>query len=186
MCADEIFIGKSFTGETFLCCALFGRPHLGGRAAVTANPPGQFSRPAQCKFDLGIVHIDDPIFFLMDADVIKSSVVIPKRDDRRLAFVRNLTLELGSDRCHAVAQQHKRRRHVIGCLQSRFEFRHFQPMRHLNQAGRCQPTLPSSETAISFCASTANSIGSCCSTSLTNPLTTSAVASSADKPRCRQ
>src|SRR6266566_253084 len=36
------------------------------------------------------------------------------------------------------------------------------------------PTLPSSETEISFCASTANSMGSCCSTSLTKPLTTSA------------
>src|SRR6185437_1014649 len=48
------------------------------------------------------------------------------------------------------------------------------------------PTLPSSEIEISFCASTANSIGSCCSTSLTKPLTTSAVASSADMPRCWQ
>src|SRR5689334_13637037 len=36
------------------------------------------------------------------------------------------------------------------------------------------PTLPSNEIEISFCASTANSIGSCCSTSLTKPLTTSA------------
>src|SRR5262249_11956609 len=48
------------------------------------------------------------------------------------------------------------------------------------------PTLPSRLTEISFCASTANSIGSCCSTSLTKPLTTRAVASSADRPRCRQ
>src|ERR1043166_1238209 len=48
------------------------------------------------------------------------------------------------------------------------------------------PTLPSRLTEISFCASTANSIGSCCSTSLTKPLTTSAVASSAVRPRCRQ
>ncbi len=48
------------------------------------------------------------------------------------------------------------------------------------------PTLPSSEIEISFCASTANSIGSCCNTSLTKPLTTSAVASSADMPRCWQ
>ena len=45
-----------------------------------------------------------------------------------------------------------------------------------------QPTLPSSETAISFCASTANSIGNCCSTSRTKPLTITAVASSAVKP----
>ena len=49
-----------------------------------------------------------------------------------------------------------------------------------------QPTLPSRLIEISFCASTANSIGSCCSTSLTKPLTTSATASSADRPRCRQ
>ena len=48
------------------------------------------------------------------------------------------------------------------------------------------PTLPSSEIAINFCASTANSMGSCCSTSLTKPLTTSAVASSAVMPRWRQ
>src|SRR5215211_5982885 len=48
------------------------------------------------------------------------------------------------------------------------------------------PTLPSRLTEISFCASTANSIGSCCSTSLTKPLTTRAVASSAESPRCRQ
>src|SRR3974390_1799099 len=47
------------------------------------------------------------------------------------------------------------------------------------------PTLPSRLIEISFCASTANSIGNCCSTSLTKPLTTSAVASSADMPRCR-
>src|SRR5205823_10027399 len=40
------------------------------------------------------------------------------------------------------------------------------------------PTLPSRLIEISFCASTANSIGSCCSTSLTKPLTTSATARS--------
>src|SRR5215470_5083420 len=48
------------------------------------------------------------------------------------------------------------------------------------------PTLPSRLIEISFCASTANSMGSCWSTSLTKPLTTSATASSADKPRWRQ
>src|SRR5579872_2902240 len=48
------------------------------------------------------------------------------------------------------------------------------------------PTLPSSEIAISFCASTANSIGNCCSTSRTKPLTMIAVASSPDRPRCWQ
>src|ERR1043165_6297390 len=48
------------------------------------------------------------------------------------------------------------------------------------------PTLPSRLTEMSFCASTANSIGSCCSTSLTKPSTTSAVASSAESPRCWQ
>src|ERR1035438_4475754 len=49
-----------------------------------------------------------------------------------------------------------------------------------------QPTLPSSEIEISFCASTANSIGSCCSTSLTKPLTTRPTASSWLSPRCTQ
>jgi hypothetical protein len=51
---------------------------------------------------------------------------------------------------------------------------------------RPYPTDPSSEIVISFCASTANSIGSCCSTSLTKPLTISATASSAGRPRCWQ
>ena len=48
------------------------------------------------------------------------------------------------------------------------------------------PDGPSRLIEISFCASTANSIGSCCSTSLTKPLTTSATASSSDRPRWRQ
>lgn len=48
------------------------------------------------------------------------------------------------------------------------------------------PTLPSSEIEISFCASTANSIGNCCSTSLTKPLTTRPTASSWLSPRCTQ
>src|SRR5579884_2733056 len=48
------------------------------------------------------------------------------------------------------------------------------------------PTDPSSEIEISFCASTANSIGNCCGTSLTKPLTTSATASSCESPRCMQ
>ena len=48
------------------------------------------------------------------------------------------------------------------------------------------PTLPSRLIEISFCASTANSIGNCCNTSLTKPLTTRAVASSAVMPRWRQ
>jgi hypothetical protein len=48
------------------------------------------------------------------------------------------------------------------------------------------PTLPSRLIVMSFCASTANSIGNCCNTSRTKPLTISAVASSADRPRCRQ
>gem|GEM_PF-5587267 len=46
------------------------------------------------------------------------------------------------------------------------------------------PTLPSSEIATSFCASTANSIGSSCSTSRTKPLTSRATASSCESPRC--
>jgi hypothetical protein len=49
-----------------------------------------------------------------------------------------------------------------------------------------QPTEPSSEIEISFCASTANSIGSCCSTSFTKPLTTRPTASSWLSPRCTQ
>ena len=59
-------------------------------------------------------------------------------------------------------------------------------MRPPQNEGIHQPTDPSSLIEISFCASTANSIGSCCSTSLTKPLTTSAVASSADMPRLWQ
>src|SRR5437879_6277770 len=49
-----------------------------------------------------------------------------------------------------------------------------------------QPTLPSSEIEISFCASTANSIGSCCSTSFTKPFTTRPTASSCESPRWMQ
>lgn len=46
------------------------------------------------------------------------------------------------------------------------------------------PTLPSKLIATSFCASTANSIGSFCITSRTKPLTSRATASSCDRPRC--
>ena len=48
------------------------------------------------------------------------------------------------------------------------------------------PTDPSSETLSSFCASTANSIGSSRKTSLQKPLTIMLTASSAVSPRCRQ
>src|ERR1043166_5274003 len=53
-----------------------------------------------------------------------------------------------------------------------------------HQIGRFnhQPTLPSRLIEISFCASTANSIGSGCSTSLTKPFTTSPTASSWLRP----
>ena len=47
-----------------------------------------------------------------------------------------------------------------------------------------QPTLPSSEIATSFWASTANSMGSSWRTSLTKPLTNSCTASSCVRPRC--
>src|SRR5262249_22173851 len=50
--------------------------------------------------------------------------------------------------------------------------------------GRGHPTLPSSDTVISRCASTANSIGRCCSTSRTKPLTMRPTASSSLSPRC--
>ena len=51
---------------------------------------------------------------------------------------------------------------------------------------RPHPTLPSRLTASSFCASTANSIGSSFRTSLQKPLTISDSASSSDRPRWRQ
>ena len=47
---------------------------------------------------------------------------------------------------------------------------------------RVQPRALRAKFEISFCASTANSIGSSCSTSLTKPLTISAIASSSRKP----
>ena len=58
-------------------------------------------------------------------------------------------------------------------------------------AGLCmayldQPTEPSRLMPISFCVSAMNSIGKCCSTSRTKPLTIIATASSPLKPRCRQ
>src|SRR5258708_7101487 len=65
--------------------------------------------------------------------------------------------------------------------------RHIGDVHHRFLRWRCRhPTLPSRLIEMSFCPSTANSIGSCCSTSLTKPLTTSATASSAEKPRCMQ
>src|SRR3954452_9351361 len=63
------------------------------------------------------------------------------------------------------------------------------PLRLASQAPQdddLYPTDPSRLIEISFCASTANSIGSCCSTSLTKPLTTKPTASSWLSPRCTQ
>ena len=48
------------------------------------------------------------------------------------------------------------------------------------------PTDPSSEIATNACASIANSIGRACKTSLQNPFTTNATASSSPIPRWRQ
>ena len=48
------------------------------------------------------------------------------------------------------------------------------------------PTDPSKLIPISFCVSAMNSIGSCCSTSRTKPLTMRATDSSCDKPRLMQ
>ena len=49
-----------------------------------------------------------------------------------------------------------------------------------------QPTEPSKLMPMRFCVSAMNSIGSFCSTSRTKPFTTSATASSCDRPRCMQ
>ncbi len=46
--------------------------------------------------------------------------------------------------------------------------------------------LLNGENVITFCAPTANPLGSCCSTSLTKPVTISATASSSERPRCWQ
>ena len=46
------------------------------------------------------------------------------------------------------------------------------------------PTLPSRLIPTNFCASTANSIGNCCNTSLQKPLTINPTASSEFKPLC--
>src|SRR6202022_4263793 len=50
----------------------------------------------------------------------------------------------------------------------------------------CHPTLPSRLTLRSFCASTANSIGSSLKTSRQKPLTIIETASSSEMPRCVQ
>ena len=60
------------------------------------------------------------------------------------------------------------------------------PAALLQATSAVHPTLPSSEMPISFCASTANSIGSFCITSRQKPLTISATASSVERPRWRQ
>ena len=49
-----------------------------------------------------------------------------------------------------------------------------------------QPTEPSKLIPTSACASTANSIGNCCRTSLQKPLTINATAASSSRPRWRQ
>src|SRR5687768_7562861 len=54
---------------------------------------------------------------------------------------------------------------------------------HLVGIALGHPTLPSKLIPSSFCASTANSIGSCFSTSRAKPLTISATAASASRPR---
>ena len=54
------------------------------------------------------------------------------------------------------------------------------------EEGERHPTDPSSEMPISFCVSAMNSIGSCCNTSRTKPLTISATASSCERPRDMQ
>src|SRR5260370_13303395 len=56
------------------------------------------------------------------------------------------------------------------------------PLRGLLRMRR-YPTLPSSEIDISFCASTANSIGSCCGQSFRNPLTSRPTSPSCATPR---
>jgi hypothetical protein len=55
---------------------------------------------------------------------------------------------------------------------------------HMVDGAEHQPTEPSSEIATNFWASTANSMGSSCRTSLTKPLTSSWTASSCERPRC--
>ena len=58
--------------------------------------------------------------------------------------------------------------------------------RQSNSVLRPYPTLPSNDIANSFCASTANSIGSLFSTSFAYPFTIMLMACSVSKPRCRQ
>src|SRR6187402_2295155 len=66
-----------------------------------------------------------------------------------------------------------------------FEF-HFPCFIRVQSVARNHPTLPSRLTPSSFCASTANSIGSSLNTSLQKPLTISERESSSDRPRWRQ
>ena len=62
---------------------------------------------------------------------------------------------------------------------------HFDLLRHvMTPIQNAYPTLPSKLTPKSFCASTANSIGSSRKTSLQKPLTIMLTASSAEMPRC--
>src|SRR4051812_3084807 len=95
------------------------------------------------------------------------------------------------DRHHASHELPHRRHLCSHCLHLVHELAHITPdrakvLRHDVVRLDHYPTLPSSEIEISFCASTANSIGNCCSTSLTKPLTTRPTASSWLRPRCTQ
>ena len=74
------------------------------------------------------------------------------------------------------------RQQIVIRLRCSFQLqRRAEPSR--NVSGKHHPTLPSRLIPSSFCASTANSIGSCFSTSRAKPLTISATALSASSPR---
>src|SRR3954465_10925690 len=95
------------------------------------------------------------------------------------------------DRHHASHKLPHRRHFCSHCLHLAHELAHIatdraKVLQHEAVRFDHYPTLPSSEIEISFCASTAKPIGSCCSTSVTKPLTTRPTASSWLKPRCTQ
>ena len=140
------------------------RPRSPPPRARAARPATSSTRKAMCAFVAGQNGVSTPQVHLHPIALEPAPAA--------LGELRRLRL-LGQ------AQQVARRRPRLLLLAGR----HGRPGRE-SMASSVIPRYPSSEIATSFWASTANSIGSSCSTSLTKPLTSSRTASSCESPRC--
>src|SRR5690606_36550890 len=125
--------------------------------------------------------IRDAAGILFLAEKIEADDIVAATGEKALACLEEMLVHMP---CQAVTENHR--------LARRFR-REIEPAINGKAVSGRQgegllrhPTLPSSETATNFCASTANSMGRCCKTSRQNPLTISVSASSSGMPRWRQ